>query len=66
MAKSTEGKLKNPAPAKIRAARLKSGLTQIEAAALINCEQTTWFKWESGERKMHPAFWELFIIKTSV
>jgi putative transcriptional regulator len=55
--------MNTPTPAEIRKARDGAGLTQAEAAALINCSLRAWIKWESGERAMHPAFWELFLIK---
>lgn len=50
-------------PKEIKAARTSAGLTQLQAAALIHCGETTWQGWELGTRKMHPAFWELFHIK---
>lgn len=50
-------------PVEIKAARLAAGLTQLQAAALIHCGETTWQGWELGTRKMHPAFWQLFQIK---
>lgn len=49
-----------PAPEQIRAARTAAGLTQTQAAALIHCQLRTWQDWESGARRMHPAFFELF------
>lgn len=54
----------NPAPADIRAARQDRGLTQAAAAALVHSQPLAWTRWESGERAMHPAFWELFRIKS--
>lgn len=51
-------------PTEIKAARTAAGLTQQQAAALIHCGASTWQSWELGTRKMHPAFWELFAIKT--
>lgn len=55
----------NPASADIRAARMAAGLTQTQAAKIIHCGLRTWQQWEAGDRQMHPAFWELFITKTS-
>lgn len=43
--------------------RTKSKLTQTNAAKLIHCSYRSWQQWEKGERKMHPAFWELFKLK---
>ncbi|MGZ8220089.1 MAG: helix-turn-helix domain-containing protein [Methylobacter sp.] len=54
----------NPTPEQIIQARTDAGLTQTQAAETIHCSLGAWKKWESGERKMHPAFWELFLIKT--
>jgi len=53
----------SPSPAEIRAAREAAGLTQSQAAALVRSGLRSWQQWESGDRKMHPAFWELFRIK---
>lgn len=50
----------NPSPEEVRAARKSAALSQTSAAALIHCTLRAWQQWEYGERKMHPAFWELF------
>ena len=50
-------------PEKIKEARVKAGLTLQEAADLVHVNVRSWQKWEAGERSMHPAFWELFILK---
>ncbi|AXM15598.1 XRE family transcriptional regulator [Xanthomonas oryzae pv. oryzae] len=47
----------------ISRARGAAGLTQTEAAALVHSNIRSWQKWELGERRMHPAFWELFRLK---
>lgn len=39
-------------------------LTQKEAARTIHSSLRAWQQWESGTRSMHPAFLELFLIKT--
>ncbi|WP_090906067.1 helix-turn-helix domain-containing protein [Nitrosospira sp. Nsp13] len=54
----------NPPPKEIKAAREAVELTQAAAASLVHCTLNTWQKWEYGESKMHPAFWELFQIKS--
>lgn len=59
-------KLKPPTPENIRAARERAGLTQSGAGALLHVNLRSWQKWEGGERAMHLAFWELFLIKTGV
>ncbi len=53
-----------PDPVQIRAARLATGLTQAQAADLVHVTLRSWQRWESGERAMLPAVFELFIIKT--
>ncbi|MFP2873733.1 helix-turn-helix domain-containing protein [Acetobacter tropicalis] len=55
----------SPTPSAIRAARESASLTQKQAAGLIHCALRSWAQWEAGDRKMHPAFWELFQIKSS-
>jgi hypothetical protein len=39
------------------------GLTLAAAAALIFCTRGAWDDWEGGQRRMHPAFWELWCAK---
>jgi DNA-binding XRE family transcriptional regulator len=47
----------------VKAARQAAGLTQTEAAALVQAELRTWQHWEKGDRDMHPGLWELFQCK---
>lgn len=58
------GEAKPPDSEEIRARRQAAGLTQSEAAGLVHAGLRAWQKWEGGERQMHPAFWELFQLKT--
>ena len=51
-------------PEEIKSLRLEAGLTQQQAAELIYCSVGAWKKWESGDREMHRAFFELFKIKS--
>lgn len=60
MGVKSSGKPGSPAPSEIREARLARRLTQSEAAQLIHSSMRAWQEWEAGNRKMHPAFWELF------
>lgn len=53
-----------PTPAQIRAAREAAGLTQTRAGAVVHVTLRAWQLWEAGQREMHLAFWELFLIKT--
>jgi len=55
-----------PSPAEIRAARLEKRLSQTGAGKLVHVACRTWQQWEAGDRKMHPAFWELFLIKITI
>jgi len=54
---------RNPTPEEIRAARETAGLSQTAAGALVHTTCRTWQQWEAGDRRMHPAFFELFSIK---
>lgn len=56
---------RNPDPVEVRAVREAAGLSQTAAADLIHTTCRTWQQWEAGDRKMHPAFWELFRIKSA-
>lgn len=56
----------NPSPGDIRAMREAAGLTQGQAAALIYRTARNWQQWEGGERRMDPALWELFRIKSTL
>lgn len=53
-------------PIKIKKLRRKLGLTQEQAAEVIHISKVTWQQWEAGKRKIHPAFWELFNLKTNM
>lgn len=67
----------NPTPAEIREARekaetvlgrkLEAPLTQTQAAELIFSTLRAWQDWEAEgatNRRMHPAAFELFLLKT--
>lgn len=60
-----------PTPAQIRASRESLQLTQADAAEIVHSGVRSWQQWEAevgtaDHRRMHPAFWELFRIKTGV
>jgi DNA (cytosine-5)-methyltransferase 1 len=57
---------RTPRPEEILAIRTALHLTQTGAAHLIYVSLRAWQQWEGGERKMHPAFWDLFRRKTRV
>ncbi len=59
------------APWDVRSARHKTGLTMKEAAELVYVSRDTWLRWERNPEhpehgKMHPAFAELFALKTGL
>ena len=58
------GAARNPSPEEIRARREVGGLSQTAAAELIHTTCRVWQQWEAGDRRMHPAFWELFKTKS--
>ncbi len=60
------GPAANPKPEVIKAARHAHGLTQTQAGALVYASCRCWQAWEGGERCMHPAIWELWILKASM
>lgn len=53
-----------PSPDEIKELRTALGLTFREAAEIIHVTLRGWQAYESGERRMHLAFWELFQMKT--
>lgn len=53
-----------PTPAEIRTVRESCVLTQTQAADLVHAKCRTWQQWEAGDRRMHVAFWELFLLKS--
>lgn len=53
----------NPTPEQIRQLRDKHELTQAAAAALLYTSTRAYQQWEAGDRRMHPAFWELLSLK---
>jgi len=54
---------RNPTPEAIRAARKEADLTQTAAGALLYTTCRVWQQWEAGDRRMHPAFFDLFLRK---
>ena len=56
--------MNNPTPEQIKLSRKISGLTQTQAAALIYKKLLAWQRYESGDRAMDYALYELFLLKT--
>lgn len=60
-----------PEPAEVRAIRERiqqresMGITsaQDRCAEMLHTSRRAWQQWERGDRKMHPAFWELISTK---
>lgn len=50
-----------PSPEEIVTKR--GSLSQSEAASLIYTTQARWSDYEKGKSRVHPAMWELFLIK---
>ena len=64
----------NPQPIQVRElresvqSRRDIGITAAQhlCADMLHTSQRSWRQWETGDRKMHPAFWELAKIKVNV
>jgi len=52
-----------PTKEDVIALRERAGLKQEVIAGLIYCSRVTWSQWESGVRTMHPAFWDILLIR---
>lgn len=61
--KTNRGAGSNPTPAEIMRLREDAGMTQDQIGALLYSGRRTWQDWEAGERRMHPASWELVTVK---
>lgn len=57
-------KKQSPTIKQVKEARAFARLTVPSSAALIYVSRRMWHKYESGEAKMHAAFFELFKLKT--
>lgn len=54
----------NPTPDTILVVRLEAGLTQGQAASLIDVTVRSWQSWEQGINPMPPGLWKMFLILT--
>ena len=52
-----------PTPQQLKQTRKEAGLTQTQAADVLNKTLRTWQYWESGTVPMDPNLYELFIMK---
>lgn len=55
----------SPTPERVREWRQALGWSAARCGALVHTTGRVWYGWESGERRMHPAFWELARIKAT-
>jgi len=56
-------KIEQPKQNEMKEIREEFGLTQKQAGALVHVTDGAWTRWESGDRKIKLAAWELFLIK---
>ena len=64
----------SPLPEDIKSAResiqavKRIGITAAQdwCAEQVRTTRRVWQQWENGDRGMHPAFWELFRIKSAL
>lgn len=56
----------NPTPDEVREARLAAGLSQSQAATLIDGTMRAIQGYEAGERRMHAGLWRLFRARLSL
>ncbi len=54
----------NPTTEEIKEARSHAGLSQQKAADMVHSPQRSWQSWEYGISPMHPAIFELFVMKS--
>lgn len=55
---------RNPSSDEVKEARAKAGMSQETAAKVVHYSEIAWRKCEAGQRRMHPATFELFRLKT--
>jgi len=59
--------LKQPTSDEIKEVRLKTGLTQQQAAeSVYRADGARWREWEGGKYRIDLAVWELFLIKSGL
>ncbi|GLK78068.1 hypothetical protein GCM10008171_33220 [Methylopila jiangsuensis] len=69
--RSTRNRPGTPTPEQIKAAREAVGLTQKQAADLVQASSRAWQNWEAPVgspegRAMRPALWEMFRAKAGI
>lgn len=58
-----QGPGSTPTPREVTAVRVAAGLSTAQSAALLFTSYRAFLQWERGDRKIHPAFFELLKIK---
>lgn len=63
--------IESPTPGEVKRARLRAGYSIREAAEAVYVPTVVWQSWElsedkPGHRPMHPAFAELFALKSGL
>jgi len=66
--------IESPRPEEVKSARERIqdvkgiGITAAQdwCADQVHTKRRVWQQWEAGDRGMHPAFWELFRIKSAL
>lgn len=53
-------------PSKEEIKEARGDMLQADAAALVYVSQVRWSDYETGKNRMHPAVWELFLIKRNL
>ena len=54
---------RTPSPDEVREFRRSRNLSAEQAGALVHVTGRAWQRWESDDRPMHPAFFELALLK---
>ena len=66
--------IESPRPEEVKSAR--EGIQDVKGIGItaaqdwcadqVHTKRRVWQQWEAGDRGMHPAFWELFRIKSAL
>ena len=51
-----------PTKEEVEKARLRNKHSVPQAAKLINSSVSAWYRWESGDRTMPAAKWQLYLL----
>jgi len=56
----------SPTPDEVRATREAVGLSQTDAAALIDQTRASWARYEDGTRALNPILWQVWRIRAGL